>query len=147
MNTPDPHQTANDVQHVEAEPFAGSPLATGTTTVYAVNGGPGCCSGCGCLLIGFAAIALFSLGPLLTILVSVIVAAWLSRIGIAAAGIHRFSPAYVYIFVPIFLTVMALLLRILRGTTPYTFREIVIGTLVVYVFLWLMNAGRNRQPY
>lgn len=116
------------------------------TVVVEDSQGP-CCSGCGCLLIGLLVVLLFpGLGSLIGTVILLVAAAWGAALLLRAAGISRFSPAYVYALVPLFLVVANLGSRLLRGYWAYTPLEIIVGTLAIYAFLWVAKLIARRQP-
>lgn len=114
--------------------------------VYEAQGCP-CCSGCGCLLLGFLLLAFLPLGKILSALVVVIVAGWLASLILRMAGVGRFSPIYAYLMVPLFLVIANLLIKALKGSPAYTAREIIVGTLVIYLLLWLFGARMRRWRF
>lgn len=132
-----------DIQEVEATPL--EPGHGATCFHYEERtGGLPCCSGCGCLLIALALIALVNMGPLLSALVVIIAAGWLAALVLRMVGVNRYSTAYVYLLVPVFLVLVNLLSKILRGHYAYDWQEIVVGTLLVYLFLLVMARASRR---
>ncbi|MCX7019879.1 MAG: hypothetical protein WCK47_06895 [bacterium] len=134
----------DDIEQTEAEPFDsghGSPVPR--ILVYKDYGGAPCCSGCGCLAVALLIILLFDLGSVFSALIVAIAAAWMAGALLRLAGVSRFSPAYVYLLVPVFLALAAFLSSLThQGKAPFGAREVVIGTLAVYAFLWLIRGGR-----
>jgi hypothetical protein len=110
------------------------------------TGGLPCCSGCGCLIVALLLLVLFNLGPLLSALIVIIAAAWISALVLRMVGVNRYSAAYVYLLVPVFLTLANLLTKIIRGRYAYDWHEIAVGTLLVYLFLWVMARSARRGP-
>lgn len=113
------------------------------TLVYQSDGLP-CCSGCGCLLLCLAALSLFNIGGVLTGLVILGTAFVLSSAVLRLAGVHRFSPAYAYVLVPVFLVAVNLLTTLFRGISPFTTWEILGATLLIYLFLYLARPLGRR---
>jgi hypothetical protein len=134
---------------VDAEPFEDAPRSPGPpgsqTYVYYANPEPSCCTGCGCLLIGFLLIILLMPGTLVSTVIMVLAAGWLSVVLLRLFRISRYSPAYVYVLVPVFLSLVSLLGQAIRDKAPYGAREVVIGTLVIYAVLFLSDTFSRRR--
>lgn len=138
-------QQDDEVQYVEAEPIepGASPVSSGPVPTGEMRGfyyrgptgGVPCCSGCGCLFAALGILILLNPGSIVSTVVAALAAAWISGVFLRMLGINRSSAAYVMIMIPVFLAVTNLVARFLRGTYPYTWREVVLGTLSLYLVL------------
>jgi hypothetical protein len=110
--------------------------------VYQSEGLP-CCSGCGCLgLMLF--VLIFGAGSLLTGIVILITAAVLASAVMRLSGVRRFSPAYAYVLVPVFLICVQFATKLFKHVYPYTTVQLIGATLLVWVFLYLAR-GLGRR--
>lgn len=140
---------ADDVlepEHVEYLDKPPQPQQEPTHFYYEGSGCP-CFSACGCLTLGILVLVLYNFGAVFSTLIILAIAVVISAALLRLAGINRFSPGYVYLMVPIFLVIMNVLMRIWKGQAPYSLGGIVIGTLVIYGFLWFAQTlGRRPMP-
>lgn len=119
--------------------------AVETRTVVIEGSSLPCCPTCGCLLAVLALLLLVNFGGVLATIVLLIAAAWISAFLLQAAGVNRVSPFYVFLMVPMFLTVANLGTRLFRGEWAYSAGEIAGGTLVIYAFLLIAQALVRRR--
>jgi hypothetical protein len=132
----------DSVEYVE--PVNNQPQGYAKTVVYQNSGLP-CCSGCGCLLLLLPVIVLLNLGSVISALLMVIAAAWASASLLRIAGVQRFSKAYAFVAVPVFLIVVSAIARLMKGYYPYSAREIIVGTIFVWLFLIVANGYANDK--
>ncbi|MCX7717813.1 MAG: hypothetical protein N2111_05325 [Candidatus Sumerlaeaceae bacterium] len=133
------------VVDVEAVAMVGREQAFDDGRIYIAQSNAPCCSGCGCLLVALLLVLLFELGHVLSAVLIVVGAGWLSVALLRLLRISRYSPAYIYVIVPIFLSLVAALGQWVLGKAPYAVREIVIGTLVIYGVLFLSDRLLRRR--
>lgn len=133
------------VVEVEAEAFVSQRGAWDDGRIYVAESNAPCCSGCGCLLLALLLVLLFDFGNIVSAVLVVIGAGWLSVALLRLLRVSRYSPAYVYVIVPVFLSLVALLGQWWEGTAPYTVSEIVVGTLVIYGVLFLSDRLSRRR--
>lgn len=126
------------------EPPAPRPAVESRTVIIEQRGLP-CCPGCGCLAVVLVLVLVFHLSAVFTTLLLLVAAAWASASLLKAAGVSRFSPVYVYLMVPLFLTVANFASRFLRGYWAYSAGQIVFGTLLIYLFLWAVRGMALRR--
>jgi hypothetical protein len=132
----------DSVEYVEAEPIA-QPRGYAQPVVYQSEGLP-CCSGCGCLLLTIFVLFFSTSGSLLTGLVILLSAVVLSSSALRIAGVRRWSPAYAYAVVPVFLVSINLTTRIFRGAFAYSALEVIGATLLIWAFLYAGRALGRR---
>jgi hypothetical protein len=149
MSGPEPRD--DEVQYLEAEPMGPGeapmqPPRTVSISYSGRTGGVPCCSACGCLAIAIALLVLFNLGSVISTLIVVIAAAWVGGMLLRMLGVSKSSTGYVILLIPTFLIVANVLAKLLRGEYAYSWREVVLGTLAIYAFLWLMaSLARGRR--
>ncbi|MGI8907702.1 MAG: hypothetical protein ACR2IE_14570 [Candidatus Sumerlaeaceae bacterium] len=131
------------VEYVEAEPVSAKHRAFNQPVVYQSEGLP-CCSGCGCLLLTIFVLMFSSSGSLLTGIVILLSATVLATSVLRIAGVRRWSPAYAYILVPLFLLTLNFTTRLFRHEYAFSALQLVGATLLVYVFLYLARAIGRR---
>lgn len=130
------------VEYVDAEPI--QPRRGYIQPVAYQSEGLPCCSGCGCLVLTIIVLMFSTSGSLLTGLVILLSAMVLASSVLRIAGVRRWSAAYAYLLVPIFLICVELTGKIFRGAVPYGTSQVVIATLVVWAFLYLAR-GLGRK--
>lgn len=114
------------------------------TVVYQNTGMP-CCSGCGCLGLSLLLIAIFPSSSLFSAVLIILAGAWISASILRITGVHRYSPAYAYLLVPLFLVVVNFTGKLIRREYLYSPREIVVGTLVLWLFLFVAGKVAGRR--
>jgi len=113
--------------------------------IYVAQSNAPCCSGCGCLLLALLLVFIFDFGSVLSAILVVVGAGWLSVALVRLLRISRYSPAYVYVIVPVFLSLVAALGQWLFGRAPFTAREVLVGTLVIYGVMFLSDQLSRRR--
>jgi hypothetical protein len=114
-------------------------------TVLYQNTGMPCCSGCGCLIFALLLIALFPMTSVFSAILIILAGAWISASILRISGVHRYSPAYAYLLVPLFMVVVNFIGKIIRGNYLYSTREIIVGTLVLWLFLYVAGKVAGRK--
>ena len=134
----------DSVEYVEATPIPQSRRGVqGGPIVYQSEGLP-CCSGCGCLGLTILVLMFSSTTGLLTGIVILLAATVLATAMLRIAGVRRWTPAYAYILVPVFLVTLNLTTKFFRGAYPYTWPQLIGAILLIYVFLYLAR-GLGRR--
>jgi hypothetical protein len=125
-----------NVEYLDSAP--GGMGSSSRGVVYQSQGLP-CCPGCGCLVILLVLLFHSSLGSILSAILVILVSAWLSAYLLRLAGIHRYSPLYVYLVVPLFLAGLNLVGQLFRGQMLLSWTEVLGGTVLVYGVLFVLG--------
>ncbi len=86
----------------------------------------------------------FNVGSVFGGAVILLTALVLAGAALRLSGVKRYSPAFPYVLVPVFLVAVNLATRMFRGVYPYNLGELIGATLLIYVFLYLAR-GLGRR--